>query len=66
MTLREIVDKLLTVKNLPTAERQKLDFVIQMSGNDPLEGMLFPEVEQHIRGRYEWFFLPDGTLRRKG
>jgi len=64
MNLRTMAERLLTVPNLPLIEAQVLQFVLTTNGDNDLEGMLYPAVEGHIRGRYEWFFTPAGDLRR--
>lgn len=62
--MREIVEKLLTVDDLPKDERQMLELTMEINGPGDLEGLLHDEVESHVRGRFEWFFTPEGTLRR--
>jgi len=64
MKLREMARKLLEAKELPAEEREVLTFVLETNGDNELEGMLYPEVEAHLRGRFEWFYTPDGALRR--
>jgi len=64
MTLREKVVRLLNVPNLPLDERASLDFVLEVNGEDELEGMLYPDVDSHITARFEWYFFSDGTFRR--
>ena len=63
MKLREKVKKLLDAP-IPRDERETLQFVLEANGDGDLEGMLFPDVESHINGRFEWYFLPNGILRR--
>lgn len=65
MKLREKVERLLTVTTLEKAERQMLQLTLDVNGESELEGLLFPEVEAHVEGRFEWFFTPAGSLRRK-
>jgi len=65
MKLREKVEMLLTVTTLEKAERQMLQLTLDVNGDSELEGLLYPEVESHVEGRFEWFFTPSGTLRRK-
>ena len=64
MNLREKVEKLLDAPT-PRDEREMLQFVLETNDNEELEGMLFPDVETYINGRFEWFYLPNGILRRK-
>jgi len=64
MKLREKVEKLLTVRTLGTAERQMLQLTLDVNGKSDLEGLLYPAVESHVVGRFEWFFLPNGQARR--
>jgi hypothetical protein len=64
MKLREMVEKLLEVPSLPREERKMLRFVLDTNGDGELEGMLYDDVETHIRGRFEWFYTPAGELRR--
>lgn len=63
-TLREKVQKLLAVRTLPADERKWLNFVLESVPDGPLEGMMYPDVQAHVEGRYEWFYRPDGALRR--
>jgi len=64
MDLRDKVVKLVEGAPLPQDERAVLLFVLETYSDGPLKGVLFPDVESHINGRYEWYFLPCGTLRR--
>jgi len=64
MDLRSMVVKLVEEAKLPADELQTLQFVLEVNGDSPLEGRLYPDVESHIKGRFEWFFAPDGSLRR--
>lgn len=65
MTLRRMCEKLLTVPTLPEDERKTYEFLLSEFLEGPLEDTMFPENEAHLRGRYEWYFKPDGTRRRK-
>jgi hypothetical protein len=65
MTLHDMVVKLLTQPGLDAAERQQLNYVIEINGDAALEGRLHAEVEAHIVGRYEWFFTPSGQARSR-
>ena len=64
MNLRLKIEKLVEEAPLPREEKTTLQFVLETNGDGELEGMLFPDVETHVNGRYEWFFLPNGALRR--
>ncbi len=64
MTLREKVEKLLAAPGLPPEERKMLDFVVTTVPNGPLEGMMYPDVQAHVEGRFQWFYRGDGHLRR--
>lgn len=64
MTLREKIMKLLEVPALPHREREVLDFAVTMTPEGPLEDLMFPDTIAHIEGRYEWFYNPQGLLRR--
>ena len=63
MKLKEKVEKLLEAP-LPRDERATLQFVLETNGEGELEGMLFPDVEAHVKARFEWYYLPNGILRR--
>lgn len=63
MTLREKVEKLLAAPAIPPEERKMLDFVLTTVPG-PLEGMMYPDVQAHVEGRFEWFYRGDGRLRR--
>ena len=64
MTLREKVEKLLTVEALPAPERKVLVYIVTTCPDGPLEDKVHPAPQAHIEGRYEWFFRADGALRR--
>ena len=63
LTLREKVEKLLLSPRLVKSERQMLQFVLDTNGDAPLEGVLYPNVEAHIEGRFEWFYDKKGNSR---
>jgi len=65
MKLREQVEKLLTVDTLEKAERQMLALTLEVNGPGPLEGLLYEEAENHVQGRYQWFFDADGKRRTR-
>lgn len=50
---------------LPEDERQMLAFILVTSGEGDLETLVVPELADRIRLRFEWFFLSDGTPRRR-
>lgn len=64
MDLRSKVLKLLEVRTLPSDERRMLDFVLTTTPDGPLEGLLYPDVQAHVEGRFEWFYRCDGQLRK--
>jgi hypothetical protein len=65
MKLREMVVRLLTVESLERAERQMLQLTLDVNGPGPLKGLLHDEVEDHVEGRYQWFFDADGKRRTR-
>ena len=65
MTLKQKVEALLTVETLERSERQVFQFILDTNQDGELEGMMFPDNEAHVEGRFEWFFTPDGTRRTK-
>ena len=65
MTPREQIVALLTVDTLPTDERKVFEFILETNGEGELEGLMFEDAESHLRGRFEWYFTPDGERRRK-
>jgi len=65
MTLREKVERLLTDAPLPHDERKMLQLVLDTTGEGELDGLLYEDVEAHVVGRFEWYFFPNGTLRRR-
>ena len=65
MDLREKIQKLLEVSDLPSAERRVFEFVLTTMPNGPLEEAMYPETIFHVEGRFEWYFKADGERRRK-
>lgn len=63
-SLREMVRKLLEVPNLGKEELAVFQLLLDVNRDGPLEGRVYPDVEAHVRGRFEWYYLPDGSLRR--
>ena len=61
MDLRTMVVKLLDV--LPCDERRTFQMVLDVNGENSLEGRLYPDIELQIQGRFEWFFDRNGDLR---
>lgn len=64
LTLLEKVQKLLEVPDLRTDERKVLQFVISTLADRPLEEQVFPDVRSQIEARFQWYYRPDGQLRR--
>lgn len=65
VTLREKVVKLLEVSDIPMDERKALELVMTSVPEEPLEGLMFPEGQAHVEGRFEWYYRPNGELRRQ-
>lgn len=62
LTLREKVEKLITVEQLPCDERKVLRFVLATI-EGPLEGLMYPDTHTHVECRFEWYFRPNGDRR---
>lgn len=65
MDLREKIQKLLEVSELPREERKVFEFILTTMPEGPLETALYPQPIFHVEGRFEWFFKPNGERRQK-
>lgn len=65
LDLREKIDKLLEVPELPPDERKVFTFVVNTMPEGPLEDAMFPDTIFHVEGRFEWYFLPSGQRRER-
>lgn len=63
-SLREMVRKVLEVPDITQVERTIFQVLLDANREGPLEGHIYPDVEAHVRGRFEWYYLPNGKLRR--
>ena len=65
MDLREKMQKLMEVPELPREERKVFELILTTMPDGPLEEALYPEPIFHVEGRFEWYFKPNGDRRRK-
>lgn len=65
MDLREKIQKLLEVPELPPDERKVFDFVLVTMPTGSLEEAMFPDTIFHVEGRFEWYFHPSGRRRER-
>lgn len=65
MDLREKIQKLLGVPELPSDERGIFEFVLVTMPEGPLEEAMYPETIFHVEGRFEWYFRADGERRQR-
>ena len=64
LCLREKLNKLLEVDELPQDEHEAITFALTIIGDHPGEGLLYDEVEALYTARYEFYYDRQGNRRR--